>query len=146
MLGVSLSRAGPQFGDNMADKCIGIKVDGTPCKANASRGTAYCIWHDPDISDEEKYAMRAKGGQRARYQNLPPSRMPVVEAEETEDMVIPVLQRAVEQLESMQVSPSTMATLGNVASALDRAIARREARGANVTRIEVVYVNDWRGE
>lgn len=127
-------------------KCAATKADGTPCGANASRGTAYCYWHDPAVSEEEKQAKRSLGGQRARYQNLPGTRMGRIEPETREDMVIPVLQRAVEQLEQMQVSPQTMATLGNVASALDRAIGRREARGADVTRIEVEYVNDWRSD
>ena len=44
----------------------------------------------------------------------------------------------------MKVSPQALATLGSVASTLDRAIARREGRGSDITRIEVEYVNDWR--
>jgi len=122
----------------MAEKCKHIKPDGSQCGNWSQRTGDYCFWHDPEIPDAEKTAARSKGGERARYQNLPPTNL------QQEDKVIPVLARAVEQLEQMQVSPQTMATLGNVASALDRAIGRREARGADVTLIEVEYVNDWR--
>ena len=125
-------------------KCSATNASGQPCGAHASRGTEYCYWHDPEVPEAEKQAKRSKGGQRARYQRLPGTKMKRVEPDVQEDMVIPVLQRAVEQLEAMQVSPQTMATLGNVASALDRAIGRREDRGADVTRIEVEYINDWR--
>ena len=121
----------------MAEKCKHIKPDGSQCGNWSQRTGDYCFWHDPEIPDAEKTAARSKGGERARYQNLPPT-------EDRIDMVIPSLERAIRQIEQMQVSPQTMATLGNVASALDRAIGRREARGADVTRIEVVYVNDWR--
>ena len=125
-------------------KCAATKLDGDPCGANASRGTAYCIWHDPEVSDETKAEMRGRGGVAAGYKRRPPTNMPKIEVEEKEDSVIPVLQRAVATLEDMKVSPQALATLGSVASTLDRAIARQEARGADVTRIEVVYISDWR--
>ena len=125
-------------------KCAGIKDDGSACKAYATRGTEYCIWHDPEVTDEAKQALRSKGGNRARYQKRPPSDLPAIPVDATEDMVIPVFQRALAQLEDMHPSPQALATIGNIASGLDRAIGRREARGADVTRIEVEYINDWR--
>lgn len=127
----------------MAETCAFVRENGTRCGAYPPAGNEYCLWHDPERAEEAEKARR-KGGYNAVNKPLPPSELPEVEAERELDMVIPVLQRAVKQLEEMKPSPSTMATLGNVASALDRAIERRANRNADVTKIEVVYVNDWR--
>jgi hypothetical protein len=126
----------------MAEPCAFIKPDGKRCKAYAMHDSEYCFMH---TGDNAKTAGR-KGGYMAARQPLPPSEMPEVSLEDEVDMVIPVLQRAVQQLEAMRPSPSIMATLGNVASALDRAIERRVNRGADVTKIVVEYVNNWRSE
>ena len=127
----------------MAETCKHIKDNGDRCGAYPSGGSEYCIWHDPDRK-EQAARMRRRGGYNATMQPLPPSELPDLDPEDEVDVVIPVLQRAVKQLEGMKPSPSTMATLGNVASALDRALERRANRGADITTIEVVYVNDWR--
>jgi hypothetical protein len=43
-----------------------------------------------------------------------------------------------------KLNPELMRTITTAASALDRAIDRRVSRGADVTKIEIEYVNDWR--
>ena len=127
----------------MAVTCKHVKPDGSRCGAYPLSGEEYCVWHHPD-KEETRVKMRKKAGFMAAHKPLPPSELPDLDPEDEVDVVIPVLQRAVKQLEGMKPSPSTMATLGNVASALDRALERRANRGADITTIEVVYVNDWR--
>lgn len=43
-------------------KCEFIKPDGTQCEANAMKGSKFCYFHNPDISDEEKKTAQANGG------------------------------------------------------------------------------------
>ena len=44
--------------------CSGIKADGGRCKAQATRGSAYCVGHDPNQA-EARRRRAAKGGRRA---------------------------------------------------------------------------------
>jgi hypothetical protein len=44
----------------MVERCTAINKDGTPCSAQAARGTL-CRWHDPALANE-RAAWRAKGG------------------------------------------------------------------------------------
>ena len=43
--------------------CSGIRADGGRCKAQAMRGSAYCIGHDPDQA-EARRRRASKGGKR----------------------------------------------------------------------------------
>jgi hypothetical protein len=43
--------------------CSGIKADGTRCKAQAIRGSAYCVGHDPEQT-EARRRRASKGGRR----------------------------------------------------------------------------------
>jgi predicted acylesterase/phospholipase RssA len=43
--------------------CSGIKADGTRCKAQAIRGSAYCVGHDPEQA-EARRRRASKGGRR----------------------------------------------------------------------------------
>lgn len=43
--------------------CSGIKADGGRCKAQAIRGSAYCVGHDPDQADARR-RRASKGGKR----------------------------------------------------------------------------------
>jgi hypothetical protein len=43
--------------------CSGIKADGGRCKAQAIRGSAYCVGHDPDQA-EARRRRASKGGKR----------------------------------------------------------------------------------
>jgi len=136
----------------MQSQCTEIKKDGNRCGAPAwqSGGAEPHADHDPTKcyihqSYVDPAEMGRKGAKVRNYEKpLPPSKLPEVEVEETEDLVIPVLQRAVKQLEEMNATPRVMATLGQVASTLDRAIERKANRGADITKIEVEYINDWR--
>lgn len=42
--------------------CTGITKAGKRCQARALPGSAYCVAHSPDVSDEQRRAWRAKGG------------------------------------------------------------------------------------
>src|SRR5215210_462594 len=41
--------------------CSGIRADGGRCKAQAIRGSAYCVGHDPDQA-EARHRRASKGG------------------------------------------------------------------------------------
>ena len=43
--------------------CSGIKADGGRCKAQAIRGSTYCVGHDPDQA-EARRRRASKGGKR----------------------------------------------------------------------------------
>src|SRR5918994_6454606 len=43
--------------------CSGIKADGGRCKAQAIRGSAYCVGHDPEQA-EARRQRASKGGRR----------------------------------------------------------------------------------
>lgn len=43
-------------------KCEFIKTDGTKCEAHAVKGSEFCYFHNPDISDEEKREAQSNGG------------------------------------------------------------------------------------
>jgi hypothetical protein len=43
--------------------CSGIKADGTRCKAQAIRGSAYCVGHDPEQAGARR-RRASKGGRR----------------------------------------------------------------------------------
>ena len=43
-------------------KCEFIKPDGQNCEAYAVKGTSFCYFHNPDISDEEKKEAQTNGG------------------------------------------------------------------------------------
>ena len=43
-------------------KCEFIKPDGQNCEAYAVKGTSFCYFHNPDISDEEKREAQSNGG------------------------------------------------------------------------------------
>jgi len=43
-------------------KCEFIKPDGTKCEAYAIKGSEFCYFHNPDISDEEKREAQSNGG------------------------------------------------------------------------------------
>lgn len=98
----------------MAETCAFIKENGKRCGAYPPTGAKYCLWHDPDRVEEARKA-RMKGAYNAVNKPLPPSDVPELTPEDEVDLVIPVLQRAVRQLEEMRPSPST---LGSVAIVL----------------------------
>ena len=43
-------------------KCEFIKTDGVKCEAYAVKGSEFCYFHNPDISDEEKREAQSNGG------------------------------------------------------------------------------------
>ena len=43
-------------------KCEFIKTNGVKCEAHAIKGSEFCYFHNPDISDEEKKEAQSNGG------------------------------------------------------------------------------------
>ena len=43
-------------------KCEFIKPDGQKCEANAVKGSEFCYFHNPAVSDEEKREAQSNGG------------------------------------------------------------------------------------
>ena len=131
-----------KLGAAMSEKCAKILATGERCTAWSLKDGPYCYMH----SGIDTKALGAKGGAASAYQAITNVHVLDVEPEvdEVEDQVIPLLQSIANELQGMKSSPEVMRTLTQVASTLDRAMERRANRGADVTRIEVEYVNDWR--
>ena len=121
----------------MTEKCKHLKPDGSRCGNWEMELSGWCYWHNPAVPDADKHAARVRGGEATKYTKLPPS-------ENTNP--IPILSRAVAQLEDMKPSPEVLRTITAAASALDRAQERADNRGSDITRIEVIYINDWRND
>jgi hypothetical protein len=51
-------------------RCAGTTRHGKPCPAQAQTGS-YCYWHNPEISEAEKNAARARGHRAAKQARLP---------------------------------------------------------------------------
>jgi hypothetical protein len=67
--------------------CVGVKRDGTPCRAHAASGSQYCYLHDPARQAAAR-AARSRGG---KARNKPAPAPPI-------DLSTPELQRrAVEE-------------------------------------------------
>lgn len=43
-------------------KCEFVKDDGETCEAYAVKGSSFCYFHNPDISDEDKREAQSNGG------------------------------------------------------------------------------------
>jgi len=41
-------------------ECIQIKKDGSKCSAQTMQNSVYCVFHNPDITDEERFRIRAE--------------------------------------------------------------------------------------
>ena len=44
-------------------KCTYLKNDGKECEANAMTDSKFCYLHNPDVPEEDKKKMQAKGGE-----------------------------------------------------------------------------------
>jgi len=47
-------------------KCTFKKNDGTACTAYAMHGSEYCVFHNPDISDKERFSVRSAAHQTSK--------------------------------------------------------------------------------
>lgn len=67
-------------------KCEFIKKDGQKCEAYAVKGTGFCYFHNPDISDEEKREAQTNGGANRALTLKKP--LPVLPIAKPEDAVL----------------------------------------------------------
>jgi hypothetical protein len=68
--------------------CKHIKSDGTQCGAISLRGSDFCFWHHPDISEETKTEAARKGGQnRAVKVKTPLTPIPLHNAKDVRSLI-----------------------------------------------------------
>jgi len=116
-------------------RCAALTRDGTPCQAWAGDGSKFCYWHDPERAEDRQRA-RAKGG-RARHGrtvNPPGGRGPVTI--ETAADVLPILQRAINDVLALENSISRARALGYLAGQVVKAFEVTELQ----ERVEVLEV------
>jgi len=75
-------------------KCEFIKPDGQNCEAYAVKGTGFCYFHNPDISDEEKKEAQTNGGaNRALTLKEPLPAMPITNQDDAVLLVADTINR-----------------------------------------------------
>jgi hypothetical protein len=121
-------------------QCPTIKKDGTRCNGKVFKDHETCAFHRPEVQLNASLARQLSGGAR-KYPNIQ-----VVEANEADDYVIDNLLNVVEALKQRQDTNDVAREMTTALAALDRAYDRRASRGADITVVEVVYVNDWRAD
>ena len=62
--------AGAKARPQRKGRCAGTTTAGEPCPAQATTGS-YCYWHNPEISEAEKNAARARGHRLAKQARMP---------------------------------------------------------------------------
>ena len=67
-------------------KCEFIKDNGEKCEAYAVKGTSFCYFHNPDISDEEKKEAQTNGGANRALTLKEP--LPVLPIAQPDDAVL----------------------------------------------------------
>lgn len=111
---------------------------GRRCTAWRWEDTEFCFFHHPDNDPTE---IGAKGGEMGGYRKIKPIKKP----SDADDYIIAQLEGVIDMLnDGNRQTPEVARALTQALSTLDRAIDRREARGANTTKIIIEYVNDWR--
>ena len=101
--------------------CQQVKADGTPCRANAQRASAFCFFHDPATKAERTAASRAGGIER--------SRRPAVLPPETADLplgdsenVARLLGETINHVRRGELDPRIANAVGYLAGVLLRAL------------------------
>lgn len=75
-------------------KCEFIKPDEQKCEAYAVKGTSFCYFHNPDISDEEKKEAQTNGGaNRALTLKEPLPAMPIANQDDAVLLVADTINR-----------------------------------------------------
>ena len=95
-------------------RCKATTKSGDPCAAYAGDGSDYCFWHDPAKAEERK-AARQRGGQARHGRNvIPPTGGEPVEIRQVGD-VLPLLERAVNDLLALENSIARARAIGYLA-------------------------------
>ena len=121
-------------------RCPVIKSNGEQCKGRVFKDHETCAFHDPENKLKAAIARDLRGASR-KYPDIM-----VVDNEDVDDYVVDNLQNVIAALKGRNDTDDTARVLTQALSTLDRALDRRAARGADVTVVEVVYVNDWRAD
>ena len=131
---------GDHFTDDTYPQCPVIKPDGERCKGKVFKDNETCAFHNPETKMKGAIARQLSGGAR-KYPDIM-----VADADNVDDYVVDNLQNVIAALKGRNDTDDTARVLTQALSTLDRALDRRAARGADVTVVEVVYVNDWRAD
>ena len=118
-------------------KCIYLKPNGEQCGANAMGSSDYCYLHNPEISQEEKQAVRVKGGKIKSL--VPINALPPIKIEKTRD-IMALLTETINQVRGGSLDCRVGNTIGYLAGVAikDYEISELEER---LERIELAIKN-----
>jgi hypothetical protein len=100
-------------------KCVQIKINEQPCKANAMANNQYCYLHNPDIPDDDKLAAQIKGG-KAMLMKLPNNLAQITV--ETPSDVVQLLTTTITEVRTGAMDPKVANTVGYLAGHLIKAM------------------------
>ncbi len=89
------------------------------CQANAMENSDYCFFHNPDILDEEKKAVRQQGGKNRNTIISDP--LPPIEIKEVSDIVI-LLSETINQVRFGKMDTKIANCLGVLSGQLIKAL------------------------
>jgi hypothetical protein len=122
-------------------QCSHVKSDGSYCRANARRASAYCFVHDPD-SAEEVEAARIRGGkERSRKAAVLPAdtaNMPLTSAAD----VTALLAETINQVRRGELDPHVSNAVGYLANMLLKAQEQHEFE-RRMMRVESIVKSTW---
>jgi len=122
-------------------RCKATTRSGEPCKAYALEGSEFCFWHDPERK-AERHAARAKGGQARHGRTVkPPNGRDPVTVESAAD-VLPILERAINDVLALENSISRARAIGYLAGQVVKAFEVTELE----QRVEALEKNTYGGD
>ena len=124
-------------------QCSYIKPDNTQCTANAMHNSDYCCFHNPDIPEEEKNLIRAKGGHaNEQYIETP---LPPIKIEKMAD-VVTVLADSINQVRAGRISQKAGGTLAYMSFILLMAMDKAKAESKQDKIDKLKAEGKWRPE
>ena len=99
-------------------KCKDTKANGENCEANALKGSEFCYFHNPDISDEEKREAQTRGGANRALTIANP--LPALQIKEPKD-TITLLTDTINRVRAGELDIRVANSLGFLADKLLRA-------------------------
>jgi hypothetical protein len=110
--------------------CRGTRTDGTPCRARALPGKAWCWGHDPELADKRQEAYVAGGHSKshaARAQRLLPTDL---------KPILSLLVAGMKEVHEGALEPTRLSAMAAAAGAITRlfGLVELEARVAALER------------
>jgi hypothetical protein len=123
--------------------CTFTKKDGSKCTANAIQNSQFCVFHDPNIPDSERFSIRSKGGSNSHSllalgeEGWRGEVLPEMKMEKLRD-VANVLADSINQVRAGKISPKTGGTLAYMSFVLYMIMdkAKAEEKEENIAKLK----------